>query len=174
METQEQTTELATVNPPAQSLQTSRALRLATIASLQEKNETLNVANLDPANRQDAIDLLRMETGEAVSIWECNVEQISVTAILVRQAEQFNKNTGEIEGKLRTTFLAVDGKAYASNSAVVARSALTALASMFGDKRFDPPVIVRFSKQPTQSGGKALCAFFDFTGGKDAKRTAGK
>lgn len=135
--------------------------RQSAIERLQQKGSAIAAFNGDPRNDTDALALMHIDCSEQVSIWESQTDDIDCEYLHVRESEQFNRETGELQGRLRTTFVAANGQVFATSSPIVARSALTLLSSKYGSRPFDPPIAVRFTRKPTLAGGKALCVSFD-------------
>lgn len=140
---------------------TELALRQTTINQMQQKANSLAVSNFNMNDADDSFAMMVLECGKPVSIWDDNVQEVDAVYLHVRESEQFNRSTGEIEGKQRVSIVDAEGTVYCTNSPIASRVALALLSSRVGLRKFAPPLRILFSKAATGSGGKCLTMSVD-------------
>lgn len=132
------------------------AVRKATIESLNAKGSQQALHNFDLRDSDDSFAMMMMECADCANIWDLCPCDLAIQYIHVREGEQFNRSTGEIESKLRTTMIDIEGNVVATNSPVASRVAMALLSSNLGSRKFDPPLTIKAEKKPTGSGGQCL------------------
>lgn len=126
------------------------------IAKMQERGGVLEISTIDISEPDGFMAALALDTKQPKIIFKqapCTVKAVHIT---IREAEQYNKNTGEIEGKLRTIIIDSDGEIWTTNSPIVSRLVMNIMRHSAFRRKFSPPLELEFSTQKTMSGGDAL------------------
>lgn len=157
----EETIDVGATNVTALANSVQQNDTMATITRMRRGASEDFVGNFDPASDDDCISLMAVELGRTININdECPVT-LNVVHVHVRTFESVDRQSGEIEGKLRTTLLLDNGALYSTNAPAVARVALSLLSSSKGRKRFEPPLALSFDKVKTQNGQSCIVCSAD-------------
>lgn len=133
-----------------------RSGRELSIAKLHGLNDGISCHNLDNTKPEDVKAAVLSVCGTSEKLWNVAPVQVKARYIICRPAEQFNKDSGEIESRIRSTIIDNAGKVYTTNSGPVSDVCLLLLGTPAGVKAFDPPLPMAFSKEGTLSGGSIL------------------
>lgn len=112
----------------------------------QKRGKQQFVANFSPFTSEGALAALSIEAVEQTPIADNCPVTINVVFCLIREAESVNKDSGEIESKVRCILIDDAGKVWSTQSAVAGRTITTLLSTPAGSSPFNPPVPLSFAR----------------------------
>lgn len=111
----------------------------------------------------DKIRLARAATNFQ-SIWEALKSQpevkLDVVDIIAMEVDQLDRNTGEVVGKHRSTFLCADGSAWSTTSDAVANTVITMRAIFGAPSTWEHPIPLTFVKSESKNGNPFVNILF--------------
>lgn len=135
--------------------------RLAALAALSQEISRAECSTFDMAAATQQTQRVAVECAEQIPLWDHAPTTINLVHILCRQAEQFDKASGEMVSKVRTLLIDADGMVFSTGSPVVARTAFALMQMDACVGGFNPPIKVTIGKMPTMSGNKCLTMTVD-------------